>query len=184
MDARSARQRTCGWRGGRNPLSLFFSGSYDKQPRHCVLWLGARGPPGSVWKPVDIKNPCGEGLWDPRWIWSLAGCRWVHEASGASADHSCWPEPVSPSFVQGSWSGVWELCLAGNHWLAVLGKLCALPDHTSEAIALHPPVPCNVITGHPGHARATGVSDGPGKPSKAERGLLPSSRRVSSSRGR
>lgn len=91
------------------------------------------------------------------------------------------PEPVSPSFVQGSWSGVWELCLAGNHWLAVLGKLRALPDHTSEAIALHPPVPCNVITGHPGHAHATGVSDGPGKPSKAERGLLPASRRMSSS---
>lgn len=66
------------------------------------------------------------------------------------------PEPVSPSFVQGSWSGVWELCLAGNHWLAVLGKLRALPDHTSEAIALHPPVPCNVITGHRGFTAPQG----------------------------
>ena len=66
------------------------------------------------------------------------------------------PEPVSPSFVQGSWSGVWELCLAGNHWLAVLGKLRALPDLTSQAIALHPPVPWNVITGHPGFTAPQG----------------------------
>lgn len=138
MDARSARQRPCGWRGGRNPFSLFFSGSYDKQPRHCVLWLGARGPPGSVWKPVDIKNPCGEGLWDPRWIWSLAGCRCVHEASGASADHgwglSQFLHPLSRALGVECGSCAWQ---GITGWLSWGSSARSLTTHQRQSPSTH-----------------------------------------------
>lgn len=171
---------------------LFFSGPRDKQPRDRVLCLGAGCPPGSVWKRVDVRDLCRAGLGDPRCIWSAAGCRWAREA----ADHGRQPEPGSRFLRPGRFRRELRLCA----WRAITSWR---PGHSARSLAAHhrrppsawrpgtPPAPWNAITGRAsdsggeeGRARAAGDGDlgrVPTGTSRAEPGLLPASRGVSSS---